>query len=148
MLRAQCDICGDDCNVQSTTRRWENIIGELGLEIVILKGDKPVGDVHVCDNCSLEMFWKKVGRNNESPTRQLQEELSAREANCRKWERELEQKSNKVEVLFQEFYVKKNELEAMDLKLKTLQARSDAMEKLRIEQNATEGLRRSRKTNF
>jgi hypothetical protein len=84
----RCDLCGNECP-GVTTRRWENAIGSIGLEVVILKGHKPVGDCSICDNCILQIFWTMLERTPDSPLRERQLELSSKEVECKKKESEL-----------------------------------------------------------
>ena len=61
-FRSFCDKCDSPCK-NTTTRRWDHITGDLGLEVVILKGDVPSGEIHLCDNCVLDMLWVVFDRD-------------------------------------------------------------------------------------
>jgi hypothetical protein len=97
MLLSVCDLCKANCP-STTTRRWEHIFGELGLEVVILRGHKPVGDTHVCDGCILKMFWVMVERTN-SEFKGLKQSLERRELFCKTKEIEQEQRSTELQQL-------------------------------------------------
>jgi hypothetical protein len=60
--RSFCDKCDSACK-NTTTRRWEHITGDLGLEVVILKGEISTGEVHICEDCILAMLWEIFDRS-------------------------------------------------------------------------------------
>jgi hypothetical protein len=100
MLFSTCDLCKTNCPV-TTTRRWEHIFGELGLEVVILRGHKPVGDTHICDECILKMFWVMLEKSN-STLKQIKLKLSSREAVCSATEYTLSKQTEAVELKLNE----------------------------------------------
>lgn len=56
-------------------------MGELGLEIIILRNGDPSGDVHVCDECILDMFSIRTtgGIRKQLQVNFLEKELVLRE---------------------------------------------------------------------
>lgn len=140
MFKYQCDICGLSCEPLAT-RRWENLIGELGLEVVILEGDKPVGDKHVCDDCLCQMFWRKLEKTHNSPINRLKDQLAAREVRCIELERNLEWKKKKIDLRAEEFEVKQRQIESLEAKLRALESRSNFVDKMLNEQDVTHSLK-------
>jgi hypothetical protein len=57
-----CDLCDEQCS-GAPTRRWEKVSGEMGLEVVILRGSNPVNGEHLCDECVTKMFWDMVEKH-------------------------------------------------------------------------------------
>ena len=100
MLLSFCDLCKDTCPA-TPTRRWEHIQGELGLEVVVLKKDKPVGDTHICDKCILNMFYVMLERSPNSGIRQQRNALASREYQCKLIESELFKRELAVKELSQ-----------------------------------------------
>lgn len=78
MQHYTCDLCQGTCD-SSGTRRWEYIQGDLGLEVVVLRGSLPVGDVHICSSCLLKMFYVMLERDPNTNLRLLKTGLVARE---------------------------------------------------------------------
>ena len=101
MLLSFCDLCKDTCPA-TPTRRWEHIQGELGLEVVVLKHDKPVGDTHLCDKCILNMFWAMLEKSPNAGIKQLKVNLSAREYDCKLREGELLKRELAAKELYQQ----------------------------------------------
>ena len=83
-----CDLCDAQCT-ENPTRRWERIFGEIGLEIVVLRGATPVGDCNICDECLLKMFWAMLERVPGSELKQKQQGIVVRETACKVKENEL-----------------------------------------------------------
>lgn len=115
-----CDVCSEPCPAQAT-RRWELIIGELGLEVVILKHNKPVGDTHLCDDCIFKMFWMMLERNPQSQIKKLKDDLLREKIDCKKLEEELENKRKDADAL----------LEDISRKLKDIEKQEDEIKKVK-----------------
>lgn len=68
MLKAFCDLCKAECDLQkSGTRRFETIKGFLGFELIQLSGSKP-STGHLCNDCVSELLVLAALRNASSPT--------------------------------------------------------------------------------
>jgi len=93
-----CDLCKSPCEGRST-RRWEFVFGDVGFEVVLLKGHKPTGDIHVCDDCILKGFWTMLERGPDSPLRHRKQALDAFENTYRRKENMLLEKEENLKVL-------------------------------------------------
>jgi|SRR5882672_3459957 len=112
-----CDVCSSICNAV-TTRRWENIIGELGLEIILLKKNNPTGLVHVCDSCIFDLFWKKL--NQESNTRL--EEIKSKVNTLDYREQIISDREDKCVEIEQKLKFKDRDLQTREDEIKRLEA--------------------------
>lgn len=100
-----CDLCSGPCS-GTTTRRWESINGDIGLEVVVLRGDKPVGDIHICESCILTMFYKMLERHPNTGIRMLQNKLKIKEIDLDRREQELKVLENSLRVLTKQLEVR------------------------------------------
>ena len=128
MLLSFCDLCKDTCST-TPTRRWEHIQGELGLEVVILKKDKPVGDTHICDKCVLNMFWVMLERSPNSGIRHQKAALDSREHHCNLRESELLKQRLAIEELQTRLTARQKDVEEKEKLLSDQQGVIDELTK-------------------
>lgn len=96
MLLSFCDVCKNQCS-NSPTRRWEHLTGELGLEVIVLRGVSPVGDTHICDECLLNMFWQMLERSPNTGLKQLKFKIASRERECSEREQKIQARETSFE---------------------------------------------------
>ncbi len=107
-----CNVCNNPCD-PSPTRRWEHVRADLGLEVVVLRGNKPVGDTHLCDECILNMFWVMLERAPDSKLRLRQRAMYAREASVIMKEEELKPREDSLLALSNKLQKEKEEIKAL-----------------------------------
>lgn len=117
-VKFYCNLCNNPCQ-PNPTRRWEHVRADLGLEVVVLRGSKPVGDIHLCDDCILTMFWVMLERVPNSRLLQRQRAMNVFESVSRAKEEEFRLKEDRLIAL-------SNEVQKQNEDLKILNARYDS----------------------
>src|SRR5215470_6703631 len=79
MITFTCDLCSDPCP-STPNRRWTHIAGTTGLEVIILDGEKPSGDRHLCDGCLCDLFKLHLDRVPNQKIRESMVAFAEREA--------------------------------------------------------------------
>lgn len=70
MIKYYCDLCGTECN-ESSSKMYENLQGDFGVEVVVLKGSLPVSGVHVCGGCTLKLFNSAIVKSGDPSILQM-----------------------------------------------------------------------------
>jgi hypothetical protein len=81
MIRLFCDACGSPCE-GAGGKRYEHVLGEFGIELVLIVGAQARGDAHVCDSCLLKMLFTICKSRPMTGLSQRLATLQDREALC------------------------------------------------------------------